>query len=722
MKRLAAIMVLLILLPACRFSVQVQEEDIPEPKKTPLGSDILYLDKGEEHPGRLELIKPDGTHVFTHMDSNTKEYSADQVLRVEFQRKRQDDDKANASSIKDSVLHEALKKEITPVKYPESAYVTIYDSFVVEIEKDLSYTVTRRYIRKILARRGMGIANDYVDYLSDRATATILFARTVAENGDLSHIDESAIEDGSRFGRYPQYDNAHRLKWSLKNIDVNKYLDCCYQLKYKPASMFKPLYLRKYLQLTEPVLYCEVVVKAAPGVNVLVTGVGTQDNDRITTFSKTGPAGSTHTIVSAKMPRFEPENLMPPYPDLLPWVVVSLKGSWKRITEEYAKKAGTLLQQELSSPAARKANDLTRDKQSVIDKARALYNFVAADIGFLDIAPVEYSFMPHSPEKILAAGQANALDKAFLLHAMLKWAGVESRLLLVHRRDRGHLPRENASLWPMDTPLIEVITEEGSVYCCPTTQFVKFGYIPSGIQGFTGLQVEPASPGFVLTAVPDSSTERVTTHSEIKLQADGGIRVKRTEIPQGAMEASWRGWSVLKPEELKQRFQRVVSNIHPNAKLLDYSPKQPKELGDLNKQVVITYEYTADEYALTAGGELLVFKVPELDYDASSVQKYQRDLPMFWGRRRLFENTAVIKLPEGFKARSLPAAVKSYKDARPFISYEASFVEKNGTIVFKDRFERTGIYEPSQMYKTFIKVIKESARLANEWVIIENTD
>ncbi len=722
MKHLAVIAMLLVLLPACRFSVQVQEEAPPEPKKMPLGCDILYLDKGEEHPGRLEQIKPDGTYVFTLMDSTTKEYPAAQVLRVEFQRKRLDDDKSNAKQISDPVLREVLKREITPAKYPESAYVTVYDSFVVEIQKDRSYTVTRRCIRKILARRGMGIANDYVDYLSDCATAEILFARTISENGELFHIDESAIEDGSRFGLYPQYDNAHRLKWSLKNIDVNRYIDCCYQLKFKPASTFRPLYLRKYLQLTEPVLFCQIAVKAAPGVEVIVTGIGTRDNDKITTFSKTGPGGSTHTIVSTDMPRFEPENLMPPYSDLLPWVAVSLKDSWKRIAGEYAEKAASLLAQGLDSSVARKANDITRDKESALDKARALYNFVAADIRLLDISPCEYGFMPHSPEDTIAAGQANALDKAFLLHAMLKWASVKSRLLLAHRRDRGYLPPENACLWPLDTPVLEVTAGDESVYCCPTTQFDSFGYVPSGIQGFTGLQVEPAAPALIETAVPDSSTERVTTHSEIQLLADGGIRVRRTEKPLGAMETSWRTWSAMKPEELKQRFERVVSGIHPNAKLLDYSPKQPKEFGDLTRPVVIQYEYEVGDYALTAGGEMLVFRIPELDYDASSIQKYERDLPMFWDRRRLFENTAVIKLPEGFKVRSMPAAVKSYEGSRPFMSYEASFAQKEDTIVFKDRFERTGIYEPPQMYKVFIKAIKDSAHLAKEWVVIEKSD
>ena len=144
MRRLALLAIAAWLLASCSFSVRVHESETPPELKVALGMDILYLNKGEEIPGRLESIKPDGTYVFTDIEEKTSEYPAAQVLRVEFQRKRLDDDKTEASEIQDKILQEALRKEVTTQIYPNAAYVTIYSLLKVEIAKDRSCTVTRR--------------------------------------------------------------------------------------------------------------------------------------------------------------------------------------------------------------------------------------------------------------------------------------------------------------------------------------------------------------------------------------------------------------------------------------------------------------------------------------------------------------------------------------------------------------------------------------------------
>jgi hypothetical protein len=715
-----AVAAVLACLAGCIFSVRVQEPEKPEPEKVELGKDILYLDKGEEIPGRLECIKPDGTYVFTNRENKTLEYPADKVLRVEFERKRLDDDKKETSEIQDPILQEALKREVTTELYPNAAYVTIFDSLKVVVQKDLSATLTRRTIRKVLTRRGMWIANNHVDYLADRAEAKIVFARTITPEGKLKHVEESAIEDGSRFGRYPQYDNARRLKWALKEVNLGSYTDCCYEVKYKPCSIFKPLYETQFLRWTQPIVYCEVVVETPPDVEAVVTGVGTEGNDRISRFEQSGPEGKKYGVIAVNMPRLERENMMPPRADVLPWVAVSLKDSWEKIGDKYGREIAKLLPRKGSrNPVIIKAQELAEGKKTELDKARAIYNFVARDIGFLDIPPDQYSFIPHKPAEVLAAGQANALDKAFLLHAMLRSVNIGSFIRLAHRRDSGQLPRENASLRPMDTPIVYVLADGEEHYCYPTTQVIPFGYVPSGVQGSLALAAELRSKGLCEIPVRPSSKEAIFTESDIELFADGRIRVKRTERLQGGSETSRRKWSKLRPEELAQKFESIVTSIHPNAKLIDYSPKSPKELGDLNKPVVIEYEYEVEGYALTAGGEILVFRIPELNYSASEIEKYDRDLPMFWGRRRMFNNRATIKLPKGFKVKTMPAQARSFEGTKPFMWYVAGFSAKGDTIVFKDRFERSSVYEPRQGYPVFIRTIKEMAGLAKKWIVVE---
>jgi hypothetical protein len=54
--------------------------------------------------------------------------------------------------------------------------------------------------------------------------------------------------------------------------------------------------------------------------------------------------------------------------------------------------------------------------------------------------------------------------------------------------------------------------------------------------------------------------------------------------------------------------------------------------------------------------------------------------------------------------------------------YEASFVEEENTVVFKDSFERTSVFEPASSYPVFIKVTKDKAEMAKKWLVIEKTE
>jgi len=301
---------------------------------------------------------------------------------------------------------------------------------------------------------------------------------------------------------------------------------------------------------------------------------------------------------------------------------------------------------------------------------------------------------------------------------MLKRAGIESTLLLAHSRDEGTLTSENPCLWPMNAPVVRVTVEDKTFFCAPTTELVPFGYLRGYLQGAYALEARAPSKGLITLPSRSASEEATLTDSQITLSADGSIRVMRVEHPHGQSAIGWRKLSKLKPEELEQRFARIVASIHAAALLLRYSAENLK---DLDKPVVITYEYEVAGYALKAGEETLVFKLPEVDYSASAIQKYERDLPMFWKTRYMLQNKATVTLPEGFKVTSKPPETVSYKEKAAFMWYEACFKEEDGRIYFGDTFVRNSVYEPPEAYPAFIAAIKTSAELAKQWIVIEKT-
>ena len=150
------------LLFGCRWRVAVSKPEPAPPVAVPveLGHHILYLNKGEEVPGRLEKIDSDGAVQFTRLcDGETVTYKKSDVLRIDFQKKRLDDDKKNVSEIDDNLLKSALSYPAEVQNFPQASYVVLYSGTFVEVKGDLSASITRRIVAKVLTMQGRVVGN-----------------------------------------------------------------------------------------------------------------------------------------------------------------------------------------------------------------------------------------------------------------------------------------------------------------------------------------------------------------------------------------------------------------------------------------------------------------------------------------------------------------------------------------------------------------------------------
>jgi hypothetical protein len=235
------------------MTVSKPEPLLHAPVSVELGQHILYLSRGEEIPGRLEKIDPDGAVHFTRAsDGETLTYKKSDVLRIDFQKKRLDDDKKNISEIDDNLLKSALSYPAEVQNFPQASYVILYSGTFVEVKGDLSASITRRTVAKVLTMQGRAVGNQSIDYLGDWESVEILFARTILPDGTLHHLSENALEAGSVFGAYPDYENQRRVKFSLKEVKEGAVVDFCYRIDRKAAQILHPLLVREYLQSLEP--------------------------------------------------------------------------------------------------------------------------------------------------------------------------------------------------------------------------------------------------------------------------------------------------------------------------------------------------------------------------------------------------------------------------------------------------------------------------------------
>ena len=104
-------------------------------------------------------------------------------------------------------------------------------------------------------------------------------------------------------------------------------------------------------------------------------------------------------------------------------------------------------------------------------------------------------------------------------------------------------------------------------------------------------------------------------------------------------------------EELRQYFEKQVSKVHADARLISY---KAQHLDDNTRRPVFEVVYEVPGYALTAGGKILAMHFPEVDYTAWGIGMPIRAFPLWWGDKDLMEKTVVMTVPEGFRVYHVP--------------------------------------------------------------------
>lgn len=180
--------------------------------------------------------------------------------------------------------------------------------------------------------------------------------------------------------------------------------------------------------VTHPLLYNDVIVDS-PADHPLAVDVLHGNPDRMTDETKKG-----RRIVRMIWDRpvsIPDEPLAPKSTEVLPTIVGSTFAGWKEFREWY--QAAVEGFTEPDDQVRRLAFDLTRGKTSRDDKVKAIFEYVADDIRYVNYVSGEW-WLPNRPQQLLARRQGDCDDKAILLITLLKAVGIEATEVLVQTR------------------------------------------------------------------------------------------------------------------------------------------------------------------------------------------------------------------------------------------------------------------------------------------------
>lgn len=684
-------------------------------------TDVLYTRAGEEYVGRLERVAG-GKVVFLHEGRGKLTLDAKDVQRVELGKTRQGDHWRKVEHIDDPVLLQALKTAPKAKDYPNSGYVTLYQESRVTLNRDGSARTTQRTIQKVFKERGKSVANKAVYYFTDNSTAAIDFGRTVTSDGKVITLADSAIQDGSVFTHFPDYQNLNRKQAALKEVKPGSVVDYQTTVLDRKTDLVHPFLVQALFGDREPILKKVVSVTVPKDTDCVCQATRLADVSATVRDLPKGMRRYSWTVVNT--PELTLENDMPSTEDIWPRLAFAPAATWGELARSYAQRLQPLLK--VAEPLADEVKAIIKGQQSDEQKARAIYRYLVKRVRTIPVSFHAYSLVPRDVNTVFGRKYGNDLEKTLLAVAMFRAAGIAADLCLARPQGDGEVMRSVPSLGQFSQCLVRVRSKEHTWYCQVEDEKVPMHVLDGDCQGVFALvvvdaaldgaqppsAVSGAQPKLVQTPLAAEEEESVQRSLDVTLQGDGTLDVRETICFEGQAAAGTRWLKGMKEAERKRHFQQRVAGIHTNAELVSY---RVSDLDDLAAPVEIELHYRLVDYAVRAGDKLMVFRLPGLDYGAGSVGKPTRVHPLDWTTLGMSSHRYVLRLPPGLKVRYLPSEVKY---VCPSIGYQAAFRRDGGVITFTDEFRRSRRGAPASEYPGYKAGIEAMAKLAKEWVVV----
>ena len=488
-----------------------------------------------------------------------------------------------------SVSAKDLYQAASEATTPDGANVTLFDddeSFSFDEAGRLTHV--GHYIYKVLTAKGAeGWDSLSVGWDPWHEVRPVIRARVIEPDYSEHNLDPSAItEEPARGGDYKTYSDGKRLRAPLPAIAPGVVVEEEY-LERETEPFFAPGRVgRAFFGHEEvPVAHSSAVFEAPVSLPLrietrLLPGVTPKRVEANGHVTLSYEIGSLEGIESR-------DASLPSDAYIFPEIDYSTGASWQTVATEYSK----IVDSKAKSDSVQSIVDgLIAGKTTLSEKEAVILDYLDREVRYTGIEFGEAAIVPHNPAETLALKYGDCKDKATLLVAMLRAAGINSYVALLNGGSRLDVPSELPGMGLFDHAIVYVpsATAHPALWIDATDQYARLGQLPINDQDRHALIARPESTS--LTSTPEStSRENVLLEMrEIRLSENGPATVIEKTLPSGVFESHYRAFYADKPDkETRDGLTGYVKAQYIADKLTSVDRTDP---GDLSKQFELTLQ------------------------------------------------------------------------------------------------------------------------------------
>ena len=332
-----------------------------------------------------------------------------------------------------------------------------------------------------------------------------------------------------------------------------------------------------------------------------------------------------------------------------------------------------------------------KNQQAVM---RAIYNFVVTNTRYVALEFGIHGFKPYRVDRVLSRRFGDCKDKASLIHAMLKVAGVDSRLVLLRMRDLGAIGEEPASLAAFNHAIVYVPGFD--LYLDGTAEFHGAKELPSADRVANVLVVEPGGKATFLTTPEAKADDNATRLAmDVVLRPDGSATVGGATTVGGQMAPEYRR-AYRAASSRKSTFERAWAQSFPGLTVQDVKLNDTTLLDD---DVKVDFRMAIPRFAEALPGQLrfLPFgtgRAYTQTYAPLAERRFDLVMSGPWVNRFTFR----YALPAGYSAAELPPTLQ---EETPFGRVRLNYTVEGQQLVADGEVALTAARVKAEDYAAF---------------------
>ncbi len=483
-----------------------------------------------------------------------------------------------------SVPARDLYQAASSMAAPDGANVTLFDDDEkFSFDEGGRLTHVGHYIYKVLTAKGAeGWDTLSVGWDPWHEVRPVIRARVIEPDYSEHDLDPKAItEEPARGGDYKTYSDGKRLRAPLPAIAPGVVVEEEY-LERETEPFFAPGRVGRAFFGHErtPVAHSSAVFEAPLSLPLRIE---TRVLPGLTPkrVEANGHATITYEIGALEGIESRDANL-PPDAYVFPEIDYSTGASWQALATEYSK----IVDSKANGDAVRSIVErLIAGTSSVSEKEAVILDYLDREVRYTGIEFGEAAIVPHGPAETLALKYGDCKDKATLLVAMLRAAGIPSYVALLNAGSRLDVPAELPGMGLFDHAIVYVPGKPG-LWIDATDQYARLGQLPINDQGRHALIARPESTSLTITPESPSRENVLLELREIRLGENGPATVIEKTLPSGVFESHYRSFYADKPDkETRDGLTGYVKAQYIADKLTSVERTDP---GDLTKQFELT--------------------------------------------------------------------------------------------------------------------------------------